>query len=58
MISGLYGAYATLLALREIESKGGAGQVIDLSLLEANALGSGLGCRRVQGLRRRAAPTG
>jgi len=34
MISGLYGAYATLLALREIESKGGAGQVIDLSLLE------------------------
>ncbi|HEU0062606.1 MAG TPA: CoA transferase [Hyphomicrobiaceae bacterium] len=34
MISGLYGAYATLLALREIERKGGAGQVIDLSLLE------------------------
>jgi crotonobetainyl-CoA:carnitine CoA-transferase CaiB-like acyl-CoA transferase len=34
MISGLYGAYATLLALREIESKGGTGQVIDLSLLE------------------------
>jgi len=34
MISGLYGAYATLLALREIESKGGGGQVIDLSLLE------------------------
>jgi crotonobetainyl-CoA:carnitine CoA-transferase CaiB-like acyl-CoA transferase len=35
MIAGLYGAYATMLALREIEQKGGAGQVIDLSLLEA-----------------------
>ena len=35
MIAGLYGAYATLLALREIESKGGTGQVIDLSLFEA-----------------------
>jgi crotonobetainyl-CoA:carnitine CoA-transferase CaiB-like acyl-CoA transferase len=35
MIAGLYGAYATMLALREIEQKGGPGQVIDLSLLEA-----------------------
>lgn len=35
MIAGLYGAYATMLALREIEQKGGTGQVIDLSLLEA-----------------------
>jgi len=35
MIAGLYGAYATLIALREIERKGGKGQVIDLSLLEA-----------------------
>jgi crotonobetainyl-CoA:carnitine CoA-transferase CaiB-like acyl-CoA transferase len=34
MIAGLYGAYATLIALREIESKAGQGQVIDLSLLE------------------------
>ena len=34
MIAGLYGAYATLIALREVESKGGKGQVIDLSLLE------------------------
>lgn len=34
MIAGLYGACATLIALREIESKGGTGQVIDLSLLE------------------------
>jgi len=35
MIAGLYGAYATLIALREIELKGGTGQIIDLSLLEA-----------------------
>jgi crotonobetainyl-CoA:carnitine CoA-transferase CaiB-like acyl-CoA transferase len=34
MIAGLYGAYACLIALREVESKGGQGQVIDLSLLE------------------------
>jgi crotonobetainyl-CoA:carnitine CoA-transferase CaiB-like acyl-CoA transferase len=34
MVAGLYGAYATMIALREIESKGGTGQVIDLSLLE------------------------
>jgi len=35
MIAGLYGAYATMMALREIEVKGGQGQVIDLALLEA-----------------------
>ncbi len=34
MIAGLQGAYATLVALREIELKGGQGQVIDMSLLE------------------------
>ena len=34
MVAGLYGAYATMVALREIEMKGGKGQVIDLSLLE------------------------
>jgi crotonobetainyl-CoA:carnitine CoA-transferase CaiB-like acyl-CoA transferase len=34
MVAGLYGAYATMVALREIEVKGGKGQVIDLSLLE------------------------
>jgi crotonobetainyl-CoA:carnitine CoA-transferase CaiB-like acyl-CoA transferase len=34
MVAGLYGAYATMVALREVESKGGTGQVIDLSLLE------------------------
>ena len=34
MIAGLQGAYATMIALREVELKGGIGQVIDLSLLE------------------------
>jgi crotonobetainyl-CoA:carnitine CoA-transferase CaiB-like acyl-CoA transferase len=34
MVAGLYGAYATMVALREVETKGGMGQVIDLSLLE------------------------
>jgi crotonobetainyl-CoA:carnitine CoA-transferase CaiB-like acyl-CoA transferase len=34
MIAGLYGAYATMIALREVETKHGKGQVIDLSLLE------------------------
>jgi crotonobetainyl-CoA:carnitine CoA-transferase CaiB-like acyl-CoA transferase len=34
MIAGLYGAMATMIALREIELRGGEGQVIDLSLLE------------------------
>ncbi len=34
MVAGLYGAMATLIALREREVKGGTGQVIDLSLLE------------------------
>jgi len=34
MVAGLYGAYAVMIALREVEHKGNAGQVIDLSLLE------------------------
>jgi crotonobetainyl-CoA:carnitine CoA-transferase CaiB-like acyl-CoA transferase len=34
MIAGLSGAMATLAAVREIEVRGGVGQVIDLSLLE------------------------
>jgi crotonobetainyl-CoA:carnitine CoA-transferase CaiB-like acyl-CoA transferase len=33
MVAGLYGAYATMIALREVE-KGGRGQVIDLPLLD------------------------
>src|SRR5262245_7684882 len=34
MVAGLYGAYATMVALREVETKDNAGQIIDLSLLE------------------------
>ena len=34
MVAGLYGAMAVLVAVREREVRGGAGQVIDLSLLE------------------------
>ncbi|MCY3981880.1 MAG: CoA transferase, partial [Alphaproteobacteria bacterium] len=34
MVAGLYGAFGVMVALREVELKGGAGQVIDLSLLE------------------------
>lgn len=34
MITGLTGAFATMAALREVEVRGGRGQVIDLSLLE------------------------
>ena len=33
MVSGLYGAYAVMIALREVE-RGGKGQIIDLPLLE------------------------
>ena len=33
MIAGLYGAYAVMIALREVE-RGGAGQMIDLPLLD------------------------
>ena len=34
MVAGLYGAMAVLVALREVEIKGGRGQVIDLPLLD------------------------
>jgi crotonobetainyl-CoA:carnitine CoA-transferase CaiB-like acyl-CoA transferase len=34
MICGLTGAFATMTAIREVETNGGRGQVIDLSLLE------------------------
>jgi crotonobetainyl-CoA:carnitine CoA-transferase CaiB-like acyl-CoA transferase len=34
MVAGLYGAFAVMVALREIETKGSAGQVIDLPLLD------------------------
>ncbi|MBI1735111.1 MAG: CoA transferase [Candidatus Rokubacteria bacterium] len=35
MIAGLYGAMATVIAVRDIETNGGTGQVIDVSLLES-----------------------
>jgi crotonobetainyl-CoA:carnitine CoA-transferase CaiB-like acyl-CoA transferase len=34
MVAGLYGAMAALVALREVEVKGGHGQIIDLPLLD------------------------
>ncbi|MFM1988839.1 MAG: hypothetical protein RJA99_1796 [Pseudomonadota bacterium] len=34
MVSGVYGASAAMIALREVEVNGGRGQVIDLSLFE------------------------
>jgi crotonobetainyl-CoA:carnitine CoA-transferase CaiB-like acyl-CoA transferase len=34
MVAGLYGAFATMVALREVEHKAGKGQTIDLSLIE------------------------
>src|ERR1700722_5295589 len=34
MVAGLYGASSVLVALREVEVKGGAGQVIDLPLID------------------------
>lgn len=35
MVAGLYGAMATVIAVRHVEVNGGRGQVIDLSLLES-----------------------
>ncbi len=35
MIAGLYGAYAIMIALRNIEFNGGEGQVIDVALFES-----------------------
>jgi crotonobetainyl-CoA:carnitine CoA-transferase CaiB-like acyl-CoA transferase len=34
MVAGLYGAFATMVALRQVEVGGGMGQVIDLPLLD------------------------
>jgi crotonobetainyl-CoA:carnitine CoA-transferase CaiB-like acyl-CoA transferase len=34
MVSGIYGASAAMIALREVEVRGGRGQVVDLSLFE------------------------
>jgi crotonobetainyl-CoA:carnitine CoA-transferase CaiB-like acyl-CoA transferase len=35
MIAGLYGAMATVIAVRNVEQKRGSGQVLDISLLES-----------------------
>ncbi len=50
MISGLYGAYAIMVALRVVE-RGGKGQIIDLSLLEPmiSVLGPDAAIYRVSG---------
>src|SRR6195256_4477913 len=50
MVSGLYGAYAVMVALRVVE-RGGRGQVIDLPLLEPmiSVLGPGAAAYRVSG---------
>jgi crotonobetainyl-CoA:carnitine CoA-transferase CaiB-like acyl-CoA transferase len=34
MVAGLYGAFAVMVALRRVEVEGGAGQIIDLPLLD------------------------
>jgi crotonobetainyl-CoA:carnitine CoA-transferase CaiB-like acyl-CoA transferase len=34
MVAGLYGAFAAMVALRQIETRGGVGKVIDLPLLD------------------------
>src|SRR5689334_5319354 len=34
MVAGLYGAFAVMVALRQVEMAGGAGQIIDLPLLD------------------------
>ena len=51
MVAGLYGAYATMIAVREVEAKGRGGQVIDLSLLEpmVSILGPDVAAYRVTG---------
>src|SRR3546814_18159825 len=55
MIAGLYGAMATVIAVRGIERNGGKGQVIDLSLLESifSILGPEAAIHRVTGKKRR-----
>jgi crotonobetainyl-CoA:carnitine CoA-transferase CaiB-like acyl-CoA transferase len=52
MVAGLYGAYAVMIALREVE-RGGKGQVIDLPLLDPiiSILGPDAAIYRVSGMR-------
>jgi crotonobetainyl-CoA:carnitine CoA-transferase CaiB-like acyl-CoA transferase len=51
MIAGQTGAFAVMTALREVEVKGGDGQVIDLSLFEPifSAVASEAGVARIEG---------
>jgi crotonobetainyl-CoA:carnitine CoA-transferase CaiB-like acyl-CoA transferase len=55
MIAGLYGAMATVIAVRDVEVNGGRGQVIDLSLLDAmvSILGPEAAIHRLSGKIRR-----
>ena len=62
MVAGLYGAYAMMVALREVEVKGGKGQVIDLPLLEPiySVIGADAAIYKASGIcpcARAAAPT-
>ena len=57
MVAGLYGAMATVIAVRETEVNGGAGQVVDLSLLDSifSILGPEAAIHRLSGkIRKRA----
>ena len=51
MVAGIQGAFAVMVALREVEQRGGAGQVIDLSLLEPlhSTLGAEAAAWRITG---------
>ncbi len=51
MIAGLYGALAAVVAVRDVERNGGAGQVIDLSLLDSifSVLGPEAAIHRLSG---------
>src|SRR5262249_16842309 len=52
MVAGLYGAYAVMVALREVETKGGKGQVNDLSVLgpSQSVLGADAAAYRAAGI--------
>ncbi|MGI4942994.1 MAG: CaiB/BaiF CoA transferase family protein, partial [Janthinobacterium lividum] len=51
MVAGIQGAFAVMVALREVERRGGQGQVVDLSLLEPlhSTLGADAAAWRITG---------
>jgi crotonobetainyl-CoA:carnitine CoA-transferase CaiB-like acyl-CoA transferase len=51
MVAGIQGAFAVMVALREVEQRGGQGQVVDLSLLEPlhSTLGADAAAWRITG---------